>query len=73
MWIYSRLDSCVTSLYESVSVLVWFDLKVVLTQSTEIGKAVNGLRKHGSDQIRQLAKTLIAYEFLVVSLNMTWH
>ncbi|KAG5408083.1 hypothetical protein IGI04_004402 [Brassica rapa subsp. trilocularis] len=35
-------------------------LKVVLTQSTEIGKAVNGLRKHGSDQIRQLAKTLIA-------------
>ncbi|KAG2242797.1 hypothetical protein Bca52824_095370, partial [Brassica carinata] len=28
--------------------------------STEIGKAVNGLRKHGSDKIRQLAKTLIA-------------
>lgn len=24
---------------------------------------MNGLRKHGSDNIRQLAKTLIAYEF----------
>ncbi|XP_056861504.1 probable mediator of RNA polymerase II transcription subunit 26b isoform X2 [Raphanus sativus] len=35
-------------------------LKVINSQSTEIGKAVNGLRKHGSDQIRQLAKTLIA-------------
>lgn len=56
-----------------MNVSVWFDLKVVLTQSTEIGKAVNGLRKHGSDQIRQLAKTLIAYEFFILSLNMIWH
>ncbi|KAJ4871361.1 hypothetical protein Rs2_46996 [Raphanus sativus] len=31
------------------------DLRV----SSTIGKAVNGLRKHGSDKIRQLAKTLI--------------
>ncbi|KAH9675289.1 putative mediator of RNA polymerase II transcription subunit 26b [Citrus sinensis] len=28
-------------------------------QATEIGKAVNGLRKHGSKQIRHLARTLI--------------
>lgn len=41
-----------------------------LSQSTEIGKAVNGLRKHGSDIIRQLAKTLIAYE-LDLSLRDT--
>lgn len=30
-------------------------------QSTEIGKAVNHLRKHGSKDIRQLARTLIEY------------
>lgn len=43
------------------------DYEIVLSQSTEIGKAVNGLRKHGSDKIRQLAKTLIAYEVLILS------
>jgi hypothetical protein len=35
-------------------------LNVDILKSTEIGKAVNGLRKHSSDKIRQLAKTLIA-------------
>ena len=34
-----------------------------LLQDTEIGKAVNGLRRHGSDEIRELAKALFAYEF----------
>lgn len=33
-------------------------------QATEIGKAVNGLRKHGSKQIRHLARTLIEYGFV---------
>ena len=42
------------------------DYEIVLSQSTEIGKAVNGLRNHGSDKIRQLAKTLIAYEVLII-------
>lgn len=32
-------------------------------QDTEIGKAVNGLRRHSSDKISKLAKTLFAYEF----------
>lgn len=35
----------------------------VFLQDTEIGKAVNGLRRHGSDKISKLAKTLFTYEF----------
>ena len=31
-------------------------------QATEIGKAVNQLRKHVSKEIRHLARTLIEYE-----------
>jgi hypothetical protein len=34
---------------------------LVFHQATEIGKAVNVLRKHGSKQIRYLARTLIEY------------
>ncbi|KAG2310172.1 hypothetical protein Bca4012_024675 [Brassica carinata] len=45
---------------ESLRKLKLMSLNVDILKSTEIGKAVNGLRKHGSDQIRQLAKTLIA-------------
>ncbi|CAF1879552.1 BnaC02g02460D [Brassica napus] len=45
---------------ESLRKLKLMSLDVDILKSTEIGKAVNGLRKHGSDQIRQLAKTLIA-------------
>lgn len=33
-----------------------------LCQATEIGKAVNRLRKHASKEIRYLARTLIEYE-----------
>ncbi|CAH8339199.1 unnamed protein product [Eruca vesicaria subsp. sativa] len=35
-------------------------LSVDLLKDTEIGKAVNGLRRHGSDKIRELAKALFA-------------
>ncbi|KAG2334757.1 hypothetical protein Bca52824_005937 [Brassica carinata] len=45
---------------ESLRKLKLMSLDVDVLKSTEIGKAVNGLRKHGSDKIRQLAKTLIA-------------
>ncbi|KAJ0235211.1 mediator of RNA polymerase II transcription subunit 26b [Hirschfeldia incana] len=45
---------------ESLRKLKLMSLDVDVLKSTEIGKAVNGLRKHGSDQIRQLAKSLIA-------------
>ncbi|KAL8147547.1 hypothetical protein AgCh_005032 [Apium graveolens] len=33
-------------------------------EATEIGKAVNALRKHASKEIRNLAKSLIEYEYL---------
>ncbi|KAJ0041910.1 hypothetical protein Pint_18496 [Pistacia integerrima] len=36
-------------------------LTVDTLKATEIGKAVNGLRKHGSKQIRHLSRTLIEY------------
>ncbi|CAH8324442.1 unnamed protein product [Eruca vesicaria subsp. sativa] len=45
---------------ESLRKLKLMSLNVDILKSTEIGKAVNGLRKHASDQIRQLAKSLIA-------------
>ncbi|KAF3512156.1 hypothetical protein F2Q69_00000216 [Brassica cretica] len=45
---------------EALRKLKLMSLDVDVLKSTEIGKAVNGLRKHGSDKIRQLAKTLIA-------------
>ncbi|CAN7004763.1 hypothetical protein IGI04_008941 [Brassica rapa subsp. trilocularis] len=45
---------------EALRKLKLMSLDVDVLKSTEIGKAVNGLRKHGSDNIRQLAKTLIA-------------
>ncbi|CAE6086891.1 unnamed protein product [Arabidopsis arenosa] len=47
-------------LLDSLRHLKLMSLNVDILKSTEIGKAVNGLRKHGSDKIRQLAKTLIA-------------
>lgn len=47
-------------LLDSLRHLKLMSLNVDILKSTEIGKAVNGLRKHSSDKIRQLAKTLIA-------------
>ncbi|KAI9121065.1 hypothetical protein K1719_008098 [Acacia pycnantha] len=46
-------------LFESLRRLQLLALTVDLLKGTEIGKAVNPLRKHGSKEIRQLARTLI--------------
>ncbi|CAN8237250.1 unnamed protein product [Cochlearia groenlandica] len=56
----NKEDQANSVLYESLRKLQLMSLNVEILKSTEIGKAVNGLRKHGSDNIRQLAKTLIA-------------
>ncbi|KAE9588666.1 hypothetical protein Lal_00030366 [Lupinus albus] len=46
-------------LFESLRRLQLMELTVDRLKATEIGKAVNPLRKHGSKEIRQLARTLI--------------
>ncbi|KAI4348580.1 hypothetical protein L6164_009289 [Bauhinia variegata] len=46
-------------LFESLRRLQLMALTVDLLKATEIGKVVNPLRKHGSKDIRQLARTLI--------------
>ncbi|KAI9115235.1 hypothetical protein K1719_013554 [Acacia pycnantha] len=46
-------------LFESLSRLQPMTQTVDLLKETEIGKAVNSLKKHGSKEIRQLARTLI--------------
>ncbi|XP_022934088.1 probable mediator of RNA polymerase II transcription subunit 26b isoform X2 [Cucurbita moschata] len=46
-------------LFDSLRRLELMALSVDSLQATEIGKAVNGLRKHGSKRIRHLARVLI--------------
>ncbi|RZC77728.1 hypothetical protein C5167_001927 [Papaver somniferum] len=46
-------------LFESLRRLQLMQLSVDTLKATEIGKAVNGLRKHKSKQLRHLARTLI--------------
>ncbi|XP_059646032.1 probable mediator of RNA polymerase II transcription subunit 26b [Cornus florida] len=46
-------------LFDSLRRLQLMALSLDTLKATEIGKAVNGLRKHGSKQIQQLAQTLI--------------
>lgn len=46
-------------LYDSLRRLQLMDLSVEVLKVTEIGKAVNGLKKHGSKKIRDLVRTLI--------------
>ncbi|KAK4281977.1 hypothetical protein QN277_013414 [Acacia crassicarpa] len=48
-----------SELFESLRRLQLMELSVDLLKATEIGKAVNPFRKHGSKEIRQLARTLI--------------
>lgn len=57
----------------------WID-RVFLCQATEIGKAVNRLRKHASKEIRHLARTLIEYGNifsgllqLIYAIYVYWH
>ncbi|KAL0716986.1 hypothetical protein Bca4012_066308 [Brassica carinata] len=46
-------------LFKSMTKLASMSISVHLIKDTEIGKAVNLLRRHGSDKISKLAKTLI--------------
>ncbi|XP_019162680.1 PREDICTED: probable mediator of RNA polymerase II transcription subunit 26b isoform X4 [Ipomoea nil] len=46
-------------LFDSLRRLQLMDLSVETLKATEIGKSVNGLRKHGSKQIKHLVRTLI--------------
>ncbi|EOA30817.1 hypothetical protein CARUB_v10013960mg [Capsella rubella] len=47
-------------LLECLRKLETMSMNVDILKDTEIGKAVNGLRRHGSDKISKLAKTLFA-------------
>ncbi|CAL9220329.1 unnamed protein product [Arabidopsis halleri] len=47
-------------LLESLRKLESMSMNVDILKDTEIGKAVNGLRRHSSDKISKLAKTLFA-------------
>eukprot|EP00258_Populus_trichocarpa_P012891 XP_002323230.2 probable mediator of RNA polymerase II transcription subunit 26b [Populus trichocarpa] len=57
--LYNSQDESDSVLLESLRKLRLMALTVDTLKATEIGKAVNGLRKHGSEQIRHLARTLI--------------
>ncbi|CAI0439920.1 unnamed protein product [Linum tenue] len=52
-------DEAESTLFDSLRRLQLMALSVDTLKATEIGKAVNSLRKHGSKDIRQLARTLI--------------
>ncbi|KAJ8770370.1 hypothetical protein K2173_014983 [Erythroxylum novogranatense] len=52
-------DESDSVLFESLRKLELMALTVDILKATEIGKAVNVLRRHGSTQIRLLARTLI--------------
>ncbi|KAK9290582.1 hypothetical protein L1049_008753 [Liquidambar formosana] len=56
---YNSEEESDSVLYDSLRKLQLMALTVDTLKATEIGKAVNGLRKHGSKQIRHLARTLI--------------
>uniref|UniRef100_A0A1D1YVM7 Transcription elongation factor A protein 3 n=2 Tax=Anthurium amnicola TaxID=1678845 RepID=A0A1D1YVM7_9ARAE len=55
----NKEDESDALLFESLRRLQLMSLSVDTIKITEIGKAVNGLRKHSSKQIRHLVRTLI--------------
>ncbi|XP_028102605.1 probable mediator of RNA polymerase II transcription subunit 26b isoform X2 [Camellia sinensis] len=55
----NRQDESDSVLFDSLRRLQLMVLSVDTLKATEIGKSVNALRKHGSKQIRYLARTLI--------------
>ncbi|CAL0332829.1 unnamed protein product [Lupinus luteus] len=55
----NREEESDSVLFESLRRLQLMELTVDQLKATKIGKAVNPLRKHGSKEIRQLARTLI--------------
>lgn len=52
-------DEATSLVFESLHRLELMPISVEILKATEIGKAVNALRKHASKDIRNLAKTLI--------------
>ncbi|KAL8125607.1 hypothetical protein AgCh_013037 [Apium graveolens] len=52
-------DEATSLVFESLQRLELMPLSVEILKATEIGKAVNALRKHASKEIRNLAKSLI--------------
>lgn len=54
-----KQDHSDATLFDSLRRLQLMQLSVSALQATEIGRAVNGLRKHNSQQIRHLVQTLI--------------
>ncbi|KAG5234146.1 mediator of RNA polymerase II transcription [Salix suchowensis] len=57
--LYNNQDESDSVLFESLRKLRLMALIVDTLKETEIGQVVNGLRKHGSKQIRHLARGLI--------------
>nr|CAD1829044.1 unnamed protein product [Ananas comosus var. bracteatus] len=55
----NKQDQSESVLFDSLRRLQLMELSVATLRATEIGRAVNGLRKHGSKQIRHLVRTLI--------------
>ncbi|CAN0890632.1 Probable mediator of RNA polymerase II transcription subunit 26b [Linum grandiflorum] len=59
--ILNHRDETDSTLFDSLRRLQLMALSVDTIKATEIGKVVNGLRKHGSAEIRHLARTLIDF------------
>ncbi|KAJ7976568.1 Transcription elongation factor [Quillaja saponaria] len=57
--LFNREEESDSVLFDSLRRLQLMDLTVDTLKATEIGKVVNALRKHGSKQIRNLARILI--------------
>ncbi|XP_072984993.1 probable mediator of RNA polymerase II transcription subunit 26b [Typha latifolia] len=57
--LFNKQDQSDSFLFESLRRLQLMELSVETLKATEIGRAVNGLRKHNSKQIRHLVRTLI--------------
>ncbi|THU62592.1 hypothetical protein C4D60_Mb01t06740 [Musa balbisiana] len=55
----NHLEESDNFLFESLRRLQLMELSVDVLKATEIGRAVNGLRKHNSKQIRHLVRALI--------------
>ncbi|XP_019096274.1 PREDICTED: probable mediator of RNA polymerase II transcription subunit 26a [Camelina sativa] len=58
--LFNKEDEPNSVLLECLKKLESISMNVDMLKDTEIGKAVNGLRRHSSDKISKLAKTLFA-------------
>ncbi|KAH9625839.1 hypothetical protein KSS87_015162 [Heliosperma pusillum] len=57
--LYNSQDESDSVLFESLRRLQLMHLTITILKETEIGKAVNGIRRHNSKDIRHLARSLI--------------